>query len=55
MYEVYVSLDEGDEVAVTWVTSWLLPLLEDMGPNPLPVYLPLKQEPPGVYKAGVCE
>ena len=54
VHGVYVSIDEKDDGVVTWVTSWLLPLLEDRGHNSLSVYFPLRQEVPGVFKAEVC-
>ncbi|KAK7109545.1 hypothetical protein V1264_013571 [Littorina saxatilis] len=50
-YDVYISLDEDDEKISVWASTWLLPLLENRGRNPPRVYLPLRQELPGVCKA----
>ncbi|KAK7109547.1 protein toll-like [Littorina saxatilis] len=50
-YDVYLSVDEDDKKITTFVEAWLLPLLEDKGCNPSRVYLPLRQELPGVCKA----
>ena len=52
-YDVYVSLDEEDDVGVAWTKHWLLPLLERKGGHFFRVYLPLRQEPVGACKAEV--
>ncbi|PVD30628.1 hypothetical protein C0Q70_09901 [Pomacea canaliculata] len=49
-YDVFVSVDEKDDVALTWVIQVLLPLLEKRD-LPLSVYLPARQELPGECKA----
>lgn len=51
-YDVFVSVDEKDDVALTWVIQVLLPLLEKRD-LPLSVYLPARQELPGECKAEV--
>jgi hypothetical protein len=52
-YDVFVSLDEGDEKMVDFVRYWMLDFLENRRQKPWKVYLPLRQELPGVSRGEV--